>query len=79
MNKELKILSFGAIQAVLPQSPLMFAFAEDTATLKQQLETMFPDLKNHQYAIAVDKKVQTGNAALAPGCEIALLPPFSGG
>ena len=51
----------------------------DTEHLKTELNKMFPALANAKYAMAVDKKVVTGNIVLTDQCTVALMPPFSGG
>jgi molybdopterin converting factor small subunit len=43
------------------------------------LEEKYEQLKGIKYAIAVDKKIVSGNAPLQDKSVVALLPPFSGG
>ena len=47
--------------------------------LKKHLESVFPELKNTKYKIAVNKQIVQGNINIPTGATIALMPPFSGG
>ncbi|MCC5932438.1 MAG: MoaD/ThiS family protein [Cyclobacteriaceae bacterium] len=75
----MKILAFGQLTDHVASSGFEMDFVQDTDTLKERLYENYPGLKNLHFSIAVDKKIVNSNTHLAAGCEIALLPPFSGG
>lgn len=50
-----------------------------TGELKEQLFQQYPELREINFSIAVNRKVVQGDASLQGNEEIALLPPFSGG
>lgn len=51
----------------------------DTEALKMWLAINYPNLKNLKITIAVNKQIVHSKTILSDGCEVALLPPFSGG
>lgn len=75
----MEILVFGQLTDVLQTNRLSWPEVEDTDTLRQQLLAAYPLLQQHSFAVAVNQQLVSGNAALKPDVEIALLPPFSGG
>lgn len=72
------IITFGKI-AELSSDKIILDNVVDTNSLKQRLEQQYPALINIKYAIAVDKKIVSGNVSINETSTIALLPPFSGG
>ena len=75
---QVNIITFGQI-AELSSGKITLENVGDTDTLKQRLVAEYPALLNMKYALAVDKKVVSGNVAISETSAIALLPPFSGG
>jgi len=74
------IKAFGMVAEKIGSSELMLEnMPEDTHQLLSVLIARFPQLKEVKFAIAVDRKIVHSNTNIAPGQEIALLPPFSGG
>ena len=51
----------------------------DTRSLQVFLTNQYPELKKHNYLIAVNQIVSKDNIQITTGDEIALLPPFAGG
>lgn len=76
---KVNVLSFGQVADIINTSSFNMSNVADIDTLKQLLEDKFPQLKEINYAIAVDKKVATRNVVLQDKSVVALLPPFSGG
>lgn len=74
----IKIIAFGQLAELIGDSAVDMQ-ATDIADLQRLLAERFPALKNKKYALAVNKQVVSGNAPLAEGSTVALLPPFSGG
>ena len=73
------VLAFGALADILGKSQLTVDDLPSTQALIEGLQTSFPQLKNMDYAIAVNKQMVTDDTTLPPGATVALLPPFSGG
>ena len=75
---QITIITFGQIAALL-SGKITLENVVDTDTLKERLAEEYPALLNMKYAIAVDKKIVSGNVAIRETSTVALLPPFSGG
>ncbi len=75
---QVTIITFGQI-AELFCGKITLENVHDTDSLQQRLVEQYPALVNIKYAIAVDKKLVSGNVAISETSSIALLPPFSGG
>lgn len=78
-QQELNIQVFGQLAEIIGGSSIIIPFIETTGELKNRLLQTYPALQNNRFVIAVDKKIQSDNATIAPGASLALLPPFSGG
>ncbi len=76
---EIKILAFGIIADMAKKNRWVIENAETIVQLKSILEHELPELKTMTYKISVNKKITSENIVLTHGCEVALLPPFSGG
>ncbi|MBK8954582.1 MAG: MoaD/ThiS family protein [Saprospiraceae bacterium] len=78
MNK-LKIKAFGIVAETLGATDMETDPFTDLQSFKAWLESGYPKLKETPYAIAVNRKLAHENIILPESCELALLPPFSGG
>lgn len=76
---KIKILVFGKIADVTDCYELSREGISTLMELKAALERDFPALKELHYQMAVNKKIELSDIMLTDGCEVALLPPFSGG
>ncbi len=70
---------FGMIAEATSATTFVASNVNNTHELVKFLETSFPKVGQHKYAIAINKKLITGNVKLSDGDEVALLPPFAGG
>ena len=77
--KQINVLAFGAITDITGKSSFVVNDIGSTEDLIKQLEEQYPRLKTINYAIAVDKRIVTGNTNLQHNATVAILPPFSGG
>lgn len=76
----IKIIAFGKLVDVLPQSNWEMESAATVGELQAALETQFPALKDLRYRIAVDKTIATQpEHPIQAQSVVALMPPFSGG
>ncbi len=75
----IQIKFFGQIAEVTGTSDMQMDDIADTDSLQEKLISDFPQLKNYQFVVAVDKKIVNGNELLQPGNVVAFLPPFAGG
>jgi len=73
------IFLFGQLKDIVCNSRLDLDDIADTDSLTKELKQRFPLLENMKFALSVDRKIISENTSLNPNCEIALLPPFSGG
>ena len=76
---KISVLTFGEVTDIINHSSFEVKDVTDVNGLKQMLEEKYEQLKEIKYAIAVDKKIISGNAPLQDKSVVALLPPFSGG
>jgi len=70
---------FGQIAEITGSSNFEMNDIADTNQLIDELNSRYPRLVNSKYAIAVNRNVIQNNTRLSEDCEIAILPPFSGG
>lgn len=75
----IQIKFFGQIAEVTGTGEMVLQGINDTNSLQTKLLSDFPQLKNYQFVVAVDKKIINGNETLHAGNVVALLPPFAGG
>ena len=72
------IIIFGQLTEITGSS-LELEKVNDTDELISVLHRQFPALATVKYKIAVNKRLVNENTILSDNCEVALLPPFSGG
>lgn len=80
---KLKIALFASARELMGASQLDLELAEPAtvADLKDALATRFPDGIDliQRSAVSVDQEFATDSTSLNSSCEIALIPPVSGG
>jgi molybdopterin converting factor small subunit len=76
---EIQLLAFGKIAEMIHSDTLTLPDGSCVADFKKILETADSRLQNMSYRIAVNKEIANDEVPLSEGCEVALLPPFSGG
>lgn len=74
----MEVLLFGMI-AEEAGSERINVNSKDLDELINDLEEVVPSMKRLSYAVAVDRKIVTGNRKLNGTEEIAIMPPFAGG
>ena len=77
MNVRIKF--FGMLAEVTGKAEMDFDHVNDVDSLHKKVIADFPKLGNHQFVIAVNKKIVDRNATLYAGDVVAFLPPFAGG
>lgn len=73
------VKAFGILAEKLARQEVELPFCDNTEELKENLFRFYPDLKEYNFSLAVDKKLVHGITPLKGDEQIALLPPFSGG
>ncbi|MBK7872041.1 MAG: MoaD/ThiS family protein [Saprospiraceae bacterium] len=79
---QIKILAFGVAKDIVGTRQLDFAIFNGITveTLRKTLHTQYPALeKLTSMAIAVNGEYASDEVAIAPGDEVVLIPPVSGG
>jgi sulfur-carrier protein len=76
---QVKIVAFGIAQEIIGSSSIIIHCEPTLNACKENLKTMFPNLTKEFIQYAVNKQIVSENISLNSHCEIALLPPFSGG
>lgn len=79
MSQTLQILVFGPLTDIVHSTQLHLPFVNSTEALRSELNELYPNLQSYSFQIAVNKQLAHGNMPITPNCEIALLPPYSGG
>lgn len=78
-----RVIAFATASDVLGRQPLALELPESSrvADLGRELCTRYPALEKiwPRLAVAVDGELAAGDRELLDGCEVALLPPVSGG
>lgn len=76
------ILAFGIIKDFFngPSKELELEDGTTVAALKEELETLFPEMKRlKSYMVAVNNEYAENEQVLCSKDEIAIIPPVSGG
>lgn len=75
----IRVKIFGQLTDIIKSEELMFTGIPDTNSLVSELNNRYPLLAASRYMIAVNKQTISENTIFQEDCEVALLPPFSGG
>ena len=70
------VLLFGMIKDMIGSSSISINGVNDTNQLIRELYTMYPQLTEATFVIAVNRDVIQENTDLQQNAEVALLPPF---
>ena len=76
---QINVIVFGQIAEITGNANFTIDGVADARQLIKKLNSMYPRLINSKYVVAVNKKIIQDNTQLNEDCEIAILPPFSGG
>lgn len=76
---EIRIKAFGQIAEKIGVAELLLCDLTDTGGLLERLYADYPALRESSFALAINRRLVQGVVDLPAGCEVALLPPFSGG
>ena len=75
----MRLLSFGRLSHLDFDNISIPADVTDTDALRRFLGERWPEIATPQVRIAVNQTLVQGIVSLAPGDEVAFLPPMSGG
>ena len=78
MDISVTVLYFGAAEATTGRKEEEF-LAEDTAALRRQLITRYPELARIPFRMALNRTLLKEESVLQKSDIIAILPPFQGG
>jgi len=78
MKAEVRVLYFGAAQEATGKSEETIR-AADTASLRNQLISRYPALKQIPFRMALNRTLLKGDSGLQKSDTIAIMPPFQGG
>lgn len=76
---QIKLVAFGILQEIIGAPSLLITCEPSLESCKENLIKQYPALANQVIQYAINHQLVAANTALSDGCEIALLPPFSGG
>lgn len=76
---KINIIAFGQIADIFGSRSMQLNDVNSTDALKLKLENEYPQLKEMNYLVAVDRNIIQDNTIISDKTDIALLPPFSGG
>ena len=78
MAAEVRVLYFGAAQDATGRTDEQLT-AGDTASLRNQLISRYPALKQIPFRMALNRTLLKGESELQKSDIIAIMPPFQGG
>jgi len=78
MKAEVRVLYFGAAQEATGKSEETI-MAGNTASLRNQLISRYPALKQIPFRMALNRTLLKGDSGLQKSDIIAIMPPFQGG
>ncbi|MHA7059819.1 MoaD/ThiS family protein [Aquimarina sp. M1] len=78
---KLKVLYFGMIAETTncKEETITLAPGSNVDQLETLLKNRYKNLQNLSFKVAINQEILANETILSPNCEIALLPPFSGG
>lgn len=76
---QIKIMVFGPLQDITGWQEQTLENILDSEILVEELENNFPELKNMEFRIALNRNLIEQKTLFQDQDEVALLPPFSGG
>ena len=76
---KVKVLIFGPLRDVTGSNVCEIADVNNTNELVERMNSLYPDLRQKKYLIAVEKEIVQSNTTLYNNFTVALLPPYSGG
>ena len=76
---KVNVLIFGPLKDITGTHVCLVTDVLNTDEMIIKLNTIYPDLVNKKYLIAVEKEIVQGNTRLNDNFTVALLPPYSGG
>jgi sulfur-carrier protein len=76
---KVNVLFFGILTDIVKTSSMQIEDVENVRQLKSWLWKNYPQTKDMDFQIALNKNIVDGKHELKDGDEIALLPPFAGG
>ncbi|MFM8449213.1 MAG: MoaD/ThiS family protein [Haliscomenobacter sp.] len=82
MQKSVQVLAFGIARDIIGTSTLSLPFSPDmtVASLRMDLLQQYPALGElNALAFAINSAYAQEEQSIAPGDEVALIPPVSGG
>jgi molybdopterin converting factor small subunit len=75
----MRIKAFGPSATWLPGDIVLTQVFRNVGELRQYLLATYPALREIRFALAVNQKLADSDTLLSEDCEVAILPPFSGG
>lgn len=76
---KIEIKFFGQLAELTGKINIEVNEVNDTDSLIKKMLSAYPVINEFNFLVTVDKKLVKGNQKLEDGCEVAFLPPFSGG
>ncbi|MCF8254302.1 MAG: MoaD/ThiS family protein [Bacteroidia bacterium] len=76
---KIQVLAFGQILDITQKDSWEEEGILNLNQLQEKLWNDYPALKEISFVFSINKQISKDGALLSDGCEVALLPPFSGG
>ncbi|MES1215331.1 MAG: MoaD/ThiS family protein [Bacteroidota bacterium] len=76
---QVNVIIFGQLKDITGSKNLVVEEMDSTDRLIKHLNSVYPDLINKKYLIAVEKEIISADTILNNNDTVALLPPYAGG
>lgn len=76
---KVSIQFFGMLTELIGENNIVMENVNNTDELMEKLIVVYPKLANQSYILAINNSIVKSNMDIMNDCNVACMPPFSGG
>ena len=76
---KVSIQFFGMLTELIGENSIVMENVNNTDELMEKLIVVYPKLANQSYILAINNTIVKSNMDIMNDCNVACMPPFSGG
>lgn len=76
---KVSIQFFGMLTELIGENSIVMENVNNTDELMEKLIVVYPKLANQSYILAINNSIVKSNMDIMNDCNVACMPPFSGG